>query len=302
MQFLELDCDPWREQIFVETQAEVNRMPVDDVDACGLYPEHRWVYDKLRLTRCQGIECGTDRTAPSRYPVFRKPIVSANDRGGAGCLLLNERDYSELCVAGDFWMRLLTGEQLSTDLAAVHGIVRWCRHTLGMLDGTGGFDHWVVEERPRPRLERLCREWIHTNLPGYTGMVNIETIGGAITSVHLRAVDQWPDLYGRKWSDALTRLYSRGTWDLVDNDRAEGYSAVLVGAQGARDRDPDPRSLAVLRATVGISTVRLVAMPSRGSYLAVINGFNLQTVLRVRATLAQDLGETGWVTPTRVGS
>jgi hypothetical protein len=31
-------------------------------------------------------------------------------------------------------------------------------------------------------------------------MVNLETIGGRIIEVHLRFADQWPDLYGARWT------------------------------------------------------------------------------------------------------
>ena len=240
MQFLELDCDPWREQCFVEKEHPTARMPRDDADAASLYPAHRWVYDKRRLAALQGIECGTPEEMPARYPVFCKPITTLKGMGAGSCVLTSERDQRDNCRAGDFWMRLLTGEHVSTDMAVVDGAVRWCRNTLGVQSGSGTFDYWVVEEGSRPRLERICREWIRVQLPGYTGMVNIETIGGSLISVHLRCADQWPDLYGRKWLDALMGLYNRGTWELPDNDRAAGYSVVLFGPHGVRYAYPDP--------------------------------------------------------------
>ena len=42
-------------------------------------------------------------------------------------------------------------------------------------------------------------------------MVNFETIDARIIEVHLRFSDQWPDLYGAGWTDALVRLYARGS-------------------------------------------------------------------------------------------
>lgn len=301
MQFLELDCDPWREQRFVEREhPSTARMPCDDADAANLYPAHRWVYDKLRLTASQGIECGTHEAMPARYPVFCKPITTLKGIGADSCVLTSERDQRENCRAGDFWMRLLSGEHISTDLAVVDGTAAWCRHTLGVSSGAGTFDYWVIEEQSRPRLERICKEWIRVHLPGHTGMVNMETLGGSIISVHLRSADQWPDLYGRKWLDALMGLYSRGTWDLVDNDRAEGYSVVLFGPHGVHYAYPDPHVMAGLRAAVGISSIQLTffedrapaahAMPPGGFRLAVVNSFNLGAARRVRAALAGAFG------------
>ncbi|MDE2261386.1 MAG: hypothetical protein KGL45_02565 [Gammaproteobacteria bacterium] len=33
-----------------------------------------------------------------------------------------------------------------------------------------------------------------------------------IIEAHLRVTDQWPDLYGRHWLDAVVELYSKSTW------------------------------------------------------------------------------------------
>ena len=56
----------------------------------------------------------------------------------------------------------------------------------------------MIQARARPGLESYCRDWIRTYLPDYTGMLNIETIGGRIIEAHLRFADQWPDLYGAR--------------------------------------------------------------------------------------------------------
>jgi hypothetical protein len=306
MPILELDCDPWREQSFIERDSPLRaRIPVDDSDAFSLYPEHRWVYDKLRLTAAQGIECGAHGVEPVRYPAICKPITQLKGGGGEYCVLLNERDYRANCTAGRFWMRFLAGEQISSDLAVVGGEAAWCRHTRAVATDAGTVDYCVIEERPRPRLERFCRDWIRSNLPGHTGMVNIESIGGCIIAVHLRAADHWPDLYGRKWLDALVGLYQGGTWELVDNDRAEGYSAMLHGPRGLRYCYPDPHVMAAFRATMGISSIQLTffedrraarvplesqAMSPGDLRLAVINSFNLSAALRVRAALAREFG------------
>ena len=73
-------------------------------------------------------------------------------------------------------------------------------------------------------------------------MLNLETIGGTIIEAHLRFADQWPDLYGPGWVDALVGLYENGDWDFYDDDRSEGYSVVLFGPNGRRYRHP-PQAL-----------------------------------------------------------
>ena len=74
-------------------------------------------------------------------------------------------------------MTFLSGEHVSTDWAVVKGQPTWCRHTLGIPGAAGTFDHWVIEASSRLPLEHYSAEWIGRNLPDYTGMLNIETIG-----------------------------------------------------------------------------------------------------------------------------
>ncbi len=69
-----------------------------------------------------------------------------------------------------------------------------------------------------PDVEAHCGAWIATNLAGFTGVINLETIGGRIIEVHLRFADQWPDLYGTGWVEGtlpqwayITALVGIGT-------------------------------------------------------------------------------------------
>ena len=56
--------------------------------------------------------------------------------------------------------------------------------------------------------------WLRSNLRGYTGMVNLETIGGTIIECHLRFTDQWPDLYGGDaWVGAVVTSTLRDAGD-----------------------------------------------------------------------------------------
>ena len=98
--------------------------------------------------------------------------------------------------------------------------------------GEGTFDYWWVHSEPDSDIEANCGEWVRRHLAGYTGMLNLETIGGSIIEAHLRFADQWPDLYGDGWIDALVKLYEKGIWEFSDQDRRDGYSVVLFGSNG----------------------------------------------------------------------
>jgi hypothetical protein len=104
--------------------------------------------------------------------------------------------------------------------------------------------------------------------------------------VHLRMADQWPDLYGAGWVDALVRLYQKRRWDFADQDRRDGYSVVLFGPHGPRYRHPPAALAAQVRQLSGVSSVQITfheekeperhAMPPGGFRLAIVNAFDLQ--------------------------
>ena len=149
---------------------------------------------------------------------------------------------------------------------------------------------------PSRRCRRgLLRGLGAKNLAGYTGMLNLETIGGKIIEAHLRFADQWPDLYGPGWVDALVGLYERGTWDFRDGDRREGYSVVLFGPHGRRYRHPPPTLVDAVKAMPGVTSVQITfhedrapehhAMPPGGFRLAIVNGFDLAAAKAARERL-----------------
>jgi hypothetical protein len=140
----------------------------------------------------------------------------------------SEQDYAAAYRPGHFWSTLLEGEHISSDLAVVDGAPRWWRHVSGVASGEGTFDYWQVGAESHPAVEQWGDAWCRKHLGGYTGMINLETIGGRIIEVHLRFADQWPDLYGgKRWVEALIGLYKTGAWRFDDSGRRTGYSVVL---------------------------------------------------------------------------
>src|SRR5439155_10158434 len=133
---------------------------------------------------------------------------------------------------------------------------RWWRHTTGKPLIDGSFDYWTIHAGSRGDLEAALARWLKRQFAGYTGMVNFETIGGRIIEVHLRFADQWPDLYGDGWVEALIRLYQHGRWDYSDTDRRDGYSVVLFGPHGPRYRHPPQALVDELRAMPQVPSVQ----------------------------------------------
>lgn len=302
------EADPWRMQYFERVVCPPDvRVPTEDPDAYLWYPRHRWVYNKLLVAESQSLTCAPHGVEPDSYPVFSKPIYNMRGMGAASRTLDTVEEYRQSLRPGHMWMTLLTGEHVSSDVAVVDGEAVWFRHSTGIALGGGMFDYWVVEAGARPRLERYTGEWIRTNLAGYTGMLNLETIGERIIEVHLRFADQWPDLYGEGWLEALVRLYASGRWHYDDRDRRTGFSVVLFGAHGVHYRHPPAAAVEQLRRTPSVTSIQITfhedrlaaehSMPPGGFRLAIVNCWQLETGREVREKLALGFWSTQQLVP-----
>ncbi|MDX1406065.1 MAG: hypothetical protein R3192_16095 [Woeseiaceae bacterium] len=297
------EADPWRQQYFegVSCPDDVN-IPTEDGDAWRWYPEYKWVYNKLAVAESQGLECAPHGIDPDTFPVFSKPIFNMRGMGAGSGIYRTLKEYKYRQRAGHMWMTLLDGEHLSTDAAVVSGEVKWLRHTQGKPLEGGMFDYWTVLADKRPAVGDYLANWVRAHMPDYTGMLNVETIGERIIEVHMRFADQWPDLYGKGWVDALVRLYAEGRWEFEDNDRQTGYSVVLFGTHGVQYRHPPAELVDRLRATEGVSSIQITfhedrppashSMPPGGFRLAIVNTHDLDIGRRVREDLALSFWST----------
>jgi hypothetical protein len=295
------EADPWRLQYFesVPCPADV-LIPTEDSDGWLWFPDHRWVYDKFAVACSQGLDAAPHGVAPPSFPVFSKPIYNLKGMGVGSRALRSADDYTEAYTPGHFWMTLLEGRHVSSDAAVVDGSVRWWRHTTGAPAGDGTFDHWTVHAAHDSAIEAWCGDWAARHLRGYTGMVNFETIGERIIEVHLRFADQWPDLYGSGWVEAVIRLYEKKTWTFADHDRRDGFSVVLFGPHGRRYRHPPADVIAALRRMPGVSSVQTTfhetvapdqhAMPPGGFRLGIVNCHDLAAGRAARDILRRHHG------------
>ncbi len=298
-----IERDPWRMQYFenVECPDDVV-IPTDDEHAYELYPEYRWIYNKLLICDTQGVEGAPHGVPPRGFPVFSKPIYNMHGMGVGGRLISDQETLAANLTAGHMWMESMEGEHISSDVVLLGGEAQWWRHAVGRAMGEGVFDYWTILAEERPEIERYCGDWMRRNLKGYSGAANVETIGGRIIEVHLRFADQWPDLYGRGWIEAIVELYDRRRWRYPDDDRHDGYSVVLFGAHAVPYRAPPAELVAEIRSRPGISSVQITfrddipleqhAMPPGGFRLAVVNCMNLDAGLRARDDLALSLWST----------
>lgn len=291
-----IENDPWREQYFERVPCPPDVViPTDDGDAYDLFPKQRWVYNKLLIAESQNIRCAPHGLVPPEFPVFSKPIYNMRGMGTGSCVIRSLDQWQRRQAPGHMWMELLTGEHLSTDAAVIDGQPVWWRHATGKPLKGGTFDYWTIHAEAKPGVEAYCGEWIGRNLAGYTGMANFETIGGRIIECHLRFTDQWPDLYGRGWIDAVVGLYAKRIWRYPDGGRRTGYSVVLFGPHGVHYAIDRSSVAELLGEYPEVASIQITfrddkppeahAMPPGGFRLAIVNCWDLDVGFDVRDRL-----------------
>ncbi len=300
--------EPWCDQYFtgVDCPEEVV-IPVVDSAAYQCWPEHRWVYNKLRVCETQGMACAPHGIRPPAFPVFSKPIYNLSGMGAGGRIIVSSEQYERDHTPGHMWMPLLVGEHVSSDVVVLDGEPTWWRHTIGKRLSGGTFDYWAVLADSLPHIESYCGGWLRRNLRGYTGCVNLECIGGKIIEAHLRLTVQWLDLYRRSWLESVVELYRSGRWVYRDEERRNGYSVVLFAAHGLLYHGPGANTISEVLRRPSISSVQITffedeppelhAMPPGGFRLAIVNCWDLDAGLAARETLAQHF--TPPVSPAR---
>lgn len=299
--------DPWRFQYFetVACPPDIN-IPTDDIDSYEWFPNHRWVYDKLRIARSQGLVSGMAGDPTPVFPVFAKPNVNLRGMGLDSRIIRTQTEFDAL-PPGHMWMPLLLGEHISTDCAIVNGEVKWLRHALGFPWHEGMFTHWVIELGHRIELKHFLTNWVRQHMAGYSGMMNFETIGGTIIEAHLRFADQWCDLYGRDWFDALVGLYAQGKWLSLQDTPRTGYSIPLFAAHGSVPPHPSDERQTRIRNLPHISSLQITYYPSRtgeahpmppgGFRLGLVNCTDLDAGLEARQILAESFPDVELIIP-----
>ena len=290
--------DPWRQQYFehVPCPADVN-IAIDDIDCWERFPEYRFIYDKLHVARSQGVACGTPNDIPTRFPVFAKPRVNLHGMGLGSRVIRDVAEFKTGMTGDMMWMDLFVGPHVSSDCAVVGGAVQWIRHARG-LPWTGAmFRHWIINAADDAELTQFLTGWVAQQLPRYTGMINIETIGGHIIEAQIRFADQWCDLNGAGWLDAVVGLYQHGVWFFDDSGRRDGFSVPLFAAHGMVPRHPSREIQNRIRAMSDVASLQITFhetkgsedhfMPPGGFRLGIVNCWNLQSGFAAREELAK---------------
>lgn len=280
--------DPWRDQYFENIPCPDNVLiPADDFDAWPWYPKHNWIYDKLRIAQSQGFTSGPHGVMPPSFPVFSKPITNLKGMGVGSRVIASQKEMLTSSTPGHFWMPLLEGPHVSTDCAVVSGQVKWLRHATGVPGPEGTFKYWTLHADEMPEVATYLKTWVSKYMAAYTGMMNFETIGGKIIEAHLRFADQWCDLNGKGWIEAMVQLYTDGTWHYDKGPRRVGFSIPLFARHNSNFSHPPKDLQARIRAMPQVSSLQITfydgkdavdhPMPPGGFRVGIVNAWDLQS-------------------------
>ncbi|MGB0722695.1 MAG: hypothetical protein ACPGU7_09905 [Gammaproteobacteria bacterium] len=204
---------------------------VNDAHAWRLNPRHHQVYDKLGLALCQGLvaaPCGvspTDCGLAGDTPLMVKPITNLAGMS-LGARVLAARDIEPW--PGHFWSPLLEGPQFSTDALLLDGTVVWSGHTHASEERDAQRPiHWSLGVEA-PDAERCLHHLAGHLLRGYTGLCNLETIGGKAIEMHLRGSNGFLDFYPEGFVQAWVNLVDDRTWPGL-NPLGEAHVLSLFG-------------------------------------------------------------------------
>lgn len=251
---------------------------VSDAAAWRLNPRHRGIYDKLAIALGQGLDaapCGVSPMAlglAADARVFVKPIINLAGMSLGAAVLQADQVSTR---GGFFWSEYLLGEHVSSDCLLRDGELLMSVHTIASPDKDRERACWWRVGVDLPGQTELLRPWIATALPGYTGLCNVETIGGSVIEAHLRGSNGFFDLYGPDFVRLWVELVESGHW-------AGGCGipgGMVASLFGEGELSPQATSIAS-RYQVDIRADR-----HSEDRIAVIRGGDAKQVLAARAEL-----------------
>jgi hypothetical protein len=182
---------------------------VSDAAAWRLNPSHRHIYNKLSLALNAGLlaaPCGVDPRdlgLQGDSLVFVKPIINL---AGMALKARAVRADAVIMDPGSFWCEHLSGDQTSTDCLVRDGEPVWIAHTAASTEKSSQRPIYWRVGATLPDIDGIVIDWVKANLGGYTGICNLELIGGRPIEAHLRGSNGFFDLYGADFVPAWAAL------------------------------------------------------------------------------------------------
>ena len=273
--------DPW-EWAYIEGLPDVDVVPWTDEIAFERNPQYRRVYDKLYLAELQRQKVKQKGLAPSGWYVRPRVNLSGMGRGTTKSLLPSR------IRPGTFAQQPLSGPHLTADLIVLDGKIK---DSFTFKAHYAGNSFCLFESLPRV-VNPVAVALAEPLLPGYTGVVNVETIGSVVLEMHLRPSLQFFDISGGLLR-RLPELYLSGLWPFpVIQEKT--YSLVIrQPGDSTFTRKPNVGRLSSVRS---IQYCFVEDMPlstfSQDEYsfrAAVVNGTDLESMHNMAEWIREEL-------------
>jgi formylmethanofuran dehydrogenase subunit D len=164
---------------------------------------------------------------------------------------------------GSYWCERLTGTHTSSDCLVQDGEPRWFAHTRGSdLKDASRPVYWAIGVE-LPQIEAWVGDWVRRNLAGYTGICNIELIGGKPIEAHLRGSNGFFDLYGPDFLPAWVALVDE---PLAPVSASSDRHLVVAWS------DQSPYQFQAERRGIGYPNALVVLHPSDAAQRGISNG------------------------------
>jgi hypothetical protein len=201
--------DPW-EAIYLDRLEGAGYLPWSDELAYKMFPNLNFIYDKLQLSQLvQGPRTwDLSFEIPDLYPCIVKPRTNFYGLSKDAYVVYSADEiyHKENFIAQEF----IEGIHFSTDYVLQNGKILDFSTFIGYKNYYGDFTSF--ERNPFP--DKVADAIEHLMMPfNYTGVLNVESIGGKIIEAHLRSSLQFFDIDGglqKQLPDFLkSRTYSR---------------------------------------------------------------------------------------------
>jgi hypothetical protein len=158
------------------------------MDGWNMFPQYRWLYDKMYLCQYQNIKYAPMPIKPKNYPVILKPITNLYGMGLNIKLINNEEEFYDNWYNNNFWMEFFTGKHYSYDIIILNGNIQFFVCFEGIKDDIiiGKFKYWIYIKTDLPFI---IKQLIKDKFNKYSGVLNIEIIDDKIIECHLRMGD-----------------------------------------------------------------------------------------------------------------
>jgi hypothetical protein len=175
--------DPWNVKLS-------SHIPNFDAQAYNKYKAHNFVYDKLFISRSQGVKCGIleDVDDIQTYPIFIKPRYGNKSASSKHCYKINsyKEVTSYLHIPDMMWSEYLNATEGMTDYFIQNGrIVHQITYVYSETQHGTIADDWkfISIYNTPPTIVDI---WVRKHMMGYTGVCNVQYRGDKIIEVGLR--------------------------------------------------------------------------------------------------------------------